>query len=376
MVKRICHFTSVHPATDGRIFEKECCSLAKAGYEVYLVAPNAKTEIKNGVHIVGVSIPNRGRLYRILCGARMIYKKALSLNADIYHFHDPELLIYGLILKRKGKKVIFDSHEDVVNQILQKEYLSIFVRLVAISYGLYEKYITSRLDAIISVTPHIVERLKQVNSATYQVTNYPIISNVKEYNLHNECAYMAFAGGISPMWMHDKIIESMSFVSKKNFQYKIAGIISDNYLEKLKSLNSWKNVNYLGILDGKKVKQLYAHAWLGVALLDYVPNVGGHMGTLGNNKIFEMMAAGIPVVCTDFDLWKDIVDKWKCGIYVNPHDLKAIANAINEIIANPILAQTMGNNGIDAIYAEYNWSSQERILLDLYKSIANEYSFN
>ncbi len=373
---KVCHFTSVHPATDRRIFEKECCSLAKAGYEVYLVAPNAKTEIKNGVHIVGVSIPNRGRLYRILCGTRMIYKKALSLNADIYHFHDPELLIYGLILKRKGKKVIFDSHEDVVNQILQKEYLSIFVRLVAISYGLYEKYITSRLDAIISVTPHIVERLKQVNSATYQVTNYPIISNVKEYNLHNKCAYMAFAGGISPMWMHDKIIESMSFVSKKNFQYKIAGIISDNYLEKLKSLNSWENVNYLGILDGKEVKQLYAHAWLGVALLDYVPNVGGHMGTLGNNKIFEMMAAGIPVVCTDFDLWKDIVDKWECGIYVNPHDLKAIANAINEIIANPILAQTMGNNGIDAIYAEYNWSSQERILLDLYKSIANEHSFN
>ena len=82
MVK-VCHFTSVHQATDGRIFEKECCSLAKAGYEVYLVAPNAKTEIKNGVHIVGVAMSNRGRLYRILCVTRMIYKKALSLNADI-----------------------------------------------------------------------------------------------------------------------------------------------------------------------------------------------------------------------------------------------------------------------------------------------------
>ena len=99
MVKRICHFTSVHSATDGRIFEKECCSLAKAGYEVYFVAPNAKTEIKNGVHIVGVPISNRGRLYRMLCGAKIIYKEALSLNADVYHFHDPELLRFALKLK-------------------------------------------------------------------------------------------------------------------------------------------------------------------------------------------------------------------------------------------------------------------------------------
>ena len=111
MVKRICHFTSVHSATDGRIFEKECCSLAKAGYEVYFVAPNAKTEIKNGVHIVGVPISNRGRLYRMLCGAKIIYKEALSLNADVYHFHDPELLRFALKLKSQGKKVIFDSHE-------------------------------------------------------------------------------------------------------------------------------------------------------------------------------------------------------------------------------------------------------------------------
>lgn len=373
MVK-VCHFTSVHQATDGRIFEKECCSLAKAGYDVYLVAPNAKKEIKNGVHIVGVSIPNRGRLYRILCVTKLIYKKAVSLNADVYHFHDPELLIYGLMLKRRGKKVIFDSHEDVVNQMLQKKYLLIFTRIAATFYECYEKYIVSRLDAVISVTPHIVERLKQINPATYQITNYPIISSRKEYNSYDKHTYIAFAGGITPMWMHDKVIGSMSFVFEKSLQYKIAGTISNDYLGKLKMLNNWKSVNYLGFLNSKEVKQLYTHAVLGIALLDYVPNVGGHIGTLGNNKIFEMMAAGIPVICTDFELWKDIVDKWKCGICVNPHDLSMIANAINEIIANPVLAQTMGNNGVDAIYVEYNWSSQERILLDLYNSVTNEYT--
>ena len=152
MVKRICHFTSVHSATDGRIFEKECCSLAKAGYEVYFVAPNAKTEIKNGVHIVGVPISNRGRLYRMLCGAKIIYKEALSLNADVYHFHDPELLRFALKLKSQGKKVIFDSHEFYGYQIKEKEYLPRFFRyIVGTVYMWFETFVCKRIDAVIQV---------------------------------------------------------------------------------------------------------------------------------------------------------------------------------------------------------------------------------
>ena len=86
----VCHFTSAHPPYDGRIFYKECVSLAKAGYEVYLVIPNAKDEIIEGVHIVGVQVNNGNRFCRILLTANAICKKALSLNADIYHFHDPD----------------------------------------------------------------------------------------------------------------------------------------------------------------------------------------------------------------------------------------------------------------------------------------------
>lgn len=367
---KVCHFTSAHPATDGRIFKKECCSLAKSGYEVYLVAPNAKTEILNNVHVIGIEPKYTGRFYRMFFLARYVYLAALKVEADIYHFHDPELLPYGLKLKRKGKKVIFDSHEDVVNQIRQKKYLFVFSTLVAYIYKIYEKYALSKFDAVVSVTPHIVKRLKLTNPLTYQITNYPIIYNLeKKYNLAEKKAYMAFAGGISPMWMHDKIIETLSFLSLPDFRYKIAGISTDSYLMKMKSLNNWNRVDYLGVLNSEGVESLYRHATLGIALLDYVPNVGGHIGTLGNNKIFEMMAAGIPIICTDFELWKEIIEKWECGVYVNPHDHLSIVNAINEIIENPSWAQTMGNHGIEAVYSEYNWKTQESILLEMYDCI-------
>ena len=62
---KVCHFTSTHPPYDGRIFYKECCSLVKMGYDVYLVAPGTKDELRNGVHILGVKYEKKGRIRRI-----------------------------------------------------------------------------------------------------------------------------------------------------------------------------------------------------------------------------------------------------------------------------------------------------------------------
>ena len=112
--------TRAHRINDTRIFHKECVPLAKAGYEVYLVA-NGESYDKDGVHVRGIGEPPSSRMKRMTKTVKKIYKAAVEIDADVYHFHDPELLPYGLKLKRRGKKVIFDSHEDYLSTLSEKE---------------------------------------------------------------------------------------------------------------------------------------------------------------------------------------------------------------------------------------------------------------
>lgn len=262
MNKRICHCTSVHPVFDTRIFFKECCSLAKAGYEVYLVAPNARDEVKNGVHIVGVNVGAGGRLKRILSVDNKVFKKALSLEADVYHFHDPELLRYALKLKKKGKKVIFDSHEDVASQILQKRYLSVSRYFISWLYKKYEKYVLSKVDAVISVTPHIVDKLRTVNENTYLITNYPLLDDLQDCKrierLNNK---IVFAGGVSSLWLHENVLKALEYVPE-DVTYVFAGSGSEDYINSLKWIEGWKRTEYLGTISRQKVLQLYRGALL------------------------------------------------------------------------------------------------------------------
>ena len=119
---KVCHMTTVHDRYDSRILKKECVSLANAGYDVtLLVADNLPDENFKNVKISSIDFSPKNRLDRILNSKKQMLKKALLINADVYHFHDPELIPVGLSLKKKNKKVIYDSHEDYPNDIKEKK---------------------------------------------------------------------------------------------------------------------------------------------------------------------------------------------------------------------------------------------------------------
>ena len=98
-------------------------------------------------------------------------------------------------------------------------------------------------------------------------------------------------------------------------------------------------------------------------------NSMGNEGTLGNTKIFEEMMAGLPVLCTDFKLWKPIVEGNKCGICVNPNDIDAIRSAIQFFFQHREEAKEMGRRGRKAVLDQYNWSVLEKDLLSLYRRV-------
>lgn len=363
---KVCHMTSAHAPEDVRIFHKECVSLVKEGYDVYLVQRGDSYE-KNGVHLVGIGQPSGGRLTRMTSFARKAYEAAQKVDADIYHLHDPELLPYGLKLKKKGKKVIFDSHEHTAEAILEKSWLpSVCRKGVHWSYSRYQASVCRRLDAVISVTPHLVEYFQVFQPKTVQVANFPYyLEGVEMPN--SDFFRIIFAGGISRQWNHEYIIQALEKLP--NCEYCLCGPASDAYLNCLKELPAWKKVNYLGKIPHVQVAKEMAKSTVGVALVTPGRNSDWKNGTMGNTKIFEEMMAGLPVVCTDFVRWKEFVERYQCGICVDPQNVTEIVNALQYLMDHPEEAKRMGENGRRAVREEFNWGVEEKKLFALYEEI-------
>ena len=365
---KVCHMTSGHPAEDQRIFHKECVSLAKAGYGVYLVQQGGSYE-KNGVHIVGFGEMPKSRLKRMTQTARRVYRAALAVDADIYHFHEPELLPYGLKLKKRGKKVIFDSHEDTLESILEKEWIPAPARRAMYFWfkGQQER-VCRQIDAVVTVTPHLTEFFRRLNPQTVQVANFPILDGAVP-SAAPQPGTLVFAGGISRQWNHHTIIKAMEQLPE--CRYILCGPAEGNYLQELEALPAWNRVQYLGRIPHTQVAGLLAQSAVGMAALSYIRNSDWKNGTIGNTKIFEEMMAGLPVVCTDFVLWREFVERYRCGLCVDPEDPEAIAAAVRYLLDNPEEARQMGESGRKAIKEEFNWSAEEKNLLALYETLSS-----
>lgn len=372
MIKtKVCHFTSGHDANDARVFQKQCQTLSEANYEVHLVVPSGKTEVKNGINIWSINAGGYGRFTRMILISREIYKKAVAIDADIYHFHDPELIPYGVKLKKIGKKVIYDSHEDTPADILNKSWIPLYFRwCVSVLYGWYEKSAARKFDGVVSVTPHIVEKFKIAKSNAHLITNYPIIDSlpamVKKTSADSDNS-IRFVGRICPESMQPNIIKAINEI--EGIRYIFAGPADEDYLRELSKISGWSKCEYRGKITFAEANDFVAEGIAGVQITDYIPNFGYKIGSLGNTKLFTYMAAGLPVICSDMILWKRIMDEYSCGICVNPSNIAQIRDAIIFLRDNPKEARQMGENGRKAIMEKYNWGSQIQTLLNLYKSV-------
>jgi glycosyltransferase involved in cell wall biosynthesis len=360
--------TSVHQRYDGRIFRKECKSLSLAGYDVSLiVADGKKDETVDDIKIYDIGKVD-GRINRFIKTTKNIKKLALILNCEVYHFHDPELLFVGLALKRSGKKVIFDMHENVPGDIEEKGYIHpLFRKLISYCYQRLEIYAVKKFDAIVSTRESINERLNPYNSNIELITNFPIVEkNIVKIN--DPDTTICFAGAVISNWRHKEVINAIENID--SVKYLLAGPTNEDYINELRMLKGWTKVDYIGRVPYDRVKAIYQMGSIGVAIYIYCRNMDGKTGNLANTKLFEYMNWEIPIICTDFSLWKEIiVDEIQCGICVNPYDINAISKAIEYLIENPEIARQMGKNGRKAVLNRYNWDTQALKLVALYEKI-------
>ncbi|MBO7180003.1 MAG: glycosyltransferase, partial [Bacteroidales bacterium] len=198
---KVVHITVVHRRYDSRIFYKECLSLCKAGYDVSLiVADGLGDEEKEGVKIIDIGKAEASRIKRMILTTRKAVKVALELNADIYHFHDPDLLSASLKLLKKGK-VIFDSHEDFPALMLQRDYIPTFARrILFITARNIERYSSKRLSGIVCATETIRDKfLKYRIKSSEVVKNYPVLAlteNESQYSDKEE-KIACYVGGLT-----------------------------------------------------------------------------------------------------------------------------------------------------------------------------------
>ncbi|WP_078431932.1 glycosyltransferase family 4 protein [Metabacillus halosaccharovorans] len=364
---KVCHLTSVHKYNDIRISVKECSSLVGENYEVHLVAPNTSVENFNGIHVHGVKNSYKGRIKRAKNYTRDIYRKAIEIDAEIYHFHDPELIPVGLRLKRKGKKVIYDIHEDVPRQILTKHWIPKYLRyLISFVFEIFENRSVRKFNALVAATPHIANRFQKYNNNVVNINNYPIkkeLSSPTQIPFADKEKSVIYIGGISK----DRgSINCVKAIDNTKVTLKIAGNFANSHERKvLEDLEGWKKVNFLGFLDRKEVKKELETSMAGLVLLEPRANYIDSLPI----KMFEYMATGLPVIASNFSLWQDIIEGNKCGICVDPLNVKDISNAINWLMDNPEKAMEMGRNGQKAVDTRYNWEAESDKLIQLYERI-------
>ena len=363
---KICHLTSAHPRYDTRIFHKECKSLNNNGYNVYLiVADNLGNEIKDGINIFDVGRDKLGRIIRFTKTTFKIFKKAIQIDAEIYHFHDPELIFFAYMLKLKGKKVIYDVHEDLPRQLLSKPYLgTITSRFFSFIIEIIENYFASKFTAVITATSFIRDRFLKINFKSIDVNNFPLLHEFEDFSSLKKQNEVCYVGSLSEVRGIYELVESFNYLD--SVKLNLGGSFNNsNFEQKTKSLKSWSKVNALGFLDRDEIKHVYSKSKIGIVTLHPIVNYVDALPV----KLFEYMASGLPVVASNIPLWKKIIEENKCGFCVNPLNPEEIANTIDRMIKNPSQLKELAANGRKAILLKYNWSFEESKLINLYANL-------
>jgi glycosyltransferase involved in cell wall biosynthesis len=369
---KICHLTTVHPPFDTRIFHKEAKSLAKAGYSVTIIARHEKEETIDSVKFIPLKTP-KNRIVRMTKTLLECYSKAVKIDADLYHFHDPELIIVGWLLKRRGKKVIYDVHEDVPKQIRTKEWIWKPVRvMIAKVTSFLEKTFSHRFDGVICATPSIAESFEHLRRRVDVVHNYPLLGelfrsdeNPEEWKDRSNA--VVYVGGITVNRGTKEMIQAIEMIpSSYNAKLLLGGKFVPSSLEDAaKKMPGWNQVKYLGWLNRTQVGDTLTKARAGLVLIHPEPR---YMVSLPV-KMFEYMSAGLPVIASHFPLWKEIIEGNQCGLMVDPLNPKEIAKAIQYLFDNPQESEEMGFRGRKAVETKYNWLGEEKKLLEIYERI-------
>ncbi|MDD3653287.1 MAG: glycosyltransferase family 4 protein [Desulfotomaculaceae bacterium] len=365
---------TVHRWDDPRIFHKEACSLAKK-YRVELHAPGeGKAFRRQGVRVC--PLPRyTSRYLRPLQWWRLLIR-GFSTRAKVIHLHDPELLPVGLLIKLlRRKKLVYDVHEDFAASLESKPWLPPLLRpALATALGRVEKWFARRVDALVLAEIYYEDLFPKNEVPRVGIYNYPLPDLIPATSEpgQDHVFKLIYAGGISKPRGAEQMVRALALVNwqGRDFRLLLIGpvrppVLREELISLATSIGLAEKVIITGLLPLEAVYGHYAGADLGLCLLHPEKNYVNSLAT----KIFEYMAAGLPVLASNFPAWTELVQKNCCGLNVDPLDEIAIAKNMERFLNAPGMGKEMGHNGYKVFIDKYNWRIEEKKLWLLYKNL-------
>ena len=369
----VCILSTVHLCFDVRMFQAEARTLARAGFELTLIALEDPTPSPTGgIRILAQPRP-RHRLQRMLSTLRVL-RLARAQPVELYVFHDPELLPAALVLKLlTGRRLVYDVHEDVPASIRNRAWLPRPLRpVVARIYQLLEGLALPFIDGL-TLADHAYQKYYR-GRHTLTVLNYPLMTyaDLHEERRPGSRPTLVYAGSITALRGLYEMIELVRRLRPAfpDLLLRLVGPVGSaaekNRAEELITRHDLGgHVEFTGLVSHLQVHHHILDADVGLALLHPDPNYVNSLPT----KMFEYMMMGRPVVVANFPMWAQIVAEADCGYAPDPLDLDAVEQLLHRLLGDAELRREMGRRGRAAVLEKYSWEKEGERLVAFYRDL-------
>lgn len=368
----ICFLSDSFGRDDSLIIHRQGMSLVDAGYRVsFIVGDNLPPEIKKGIEVIPVGYEFRGAKDRWKNAVRVFKDFVKSFAADVYMITDPELIPVGLYLKKQGKKVTFNTREYYPDYFGRKVHSKIFYFLASYAVKSYFRYASQRFDAIFSCMPEMDSQIRKEMPCRHfeNVANFPVVNKNFSLSFEEYCKrenVVSYFGTIYSISCQEEFLQAIERVPEMT--YLLAGVSSKEALEKYMTYPGWKQVVFKNGFTREELPSIINSSIMGNVMKDFSLTETPE-GSYSIIKIFETMEAAVPVILAKVPLYESMVEKYHCGICVNPRSVDEITSAIKFLMENKKEAYQMGQNGRRAVIEEFSWDSQAIGYLNVINSI-------
>ncbi len=354
---------------------KEAKALVDAGHEVTVVVWDRRgdyepEDVVDGIRLV--RLHNTG-LMRVLphdllrnpVWWRRAYKKGLELYRDGYEFdvvhcHDLDTLQAGVWLKKKlGCKLVYDAHE-VFGYMIAIDVPDIIIKLTF----LFEKTIIKAADEVITVTEPCKEYFTSItDSPVTTVLNCKNVISSEYHPPHEKKSFLlSYIGILHRKRFFPEIVDIIGGMENSELEIAAKKENIDLYNIVKHKAEQFDNVTFLGPISYDEVLERTFKSDAIICLLDPA-RPSARFGL--QNKIFESMATGRPVIVAEGNYAAEFVEKNNCGV-ITEYSEEGLKKAILMLQQNPDMCKKLGKQGLQRAVSTYNWGKQKEKLLEIY----------